>query len=197
MYIFGTYYTINELAKTAYALILTKLFYRNASLIRRPFYIRGKPLIRWGRGFRTGYRCRFEAFGNKSDRRIKLSIGENCHIGDSVHIAAANDIRIGDNCLLASHIFITDCSHGYPPESSPEMPPDSRALVSEPTFIGDNVWIGENVSILMGASVGSGSIVGANSVVTKKFPNNCILAGSPARILKQYNLDTGCWERLS
>lgn len=153
-------------------------------------------MIRWGRGFRTGYRCRFEAFGAKSDQKIKLSIGENCHIGDDVHIAAAEKIQIGDNCLFASHIFITDCSHGHASKSSPEVPPESREIVSEPTVIGDNVWIGENVSILMGASVGTGSIVGANSVVTKRFPDCCILAGSPAKILRQYNPVTGYWERL-
>lgn len=194
MFVLDNYYTFSELFKTAYSLAITKLFYKDASLIRRPFYVRGKPRISWGKGFRTGYRCRLETFGEKSDRSTKLEIGDNCHIGDSVHIAAAESVKIGDNCLLASHIFITDCSHGHASKSVPEIPPVTRPIVSEPTVIGDNVWIGENVSILMGSRVGKGSIVGANAVVTRKFPDHCILVGAPAIIIKQYDPNERIWK---
>lgn len=197
MYIFDNYYSLSEIVKTGYSLLVTKLFFRNASLIRRPFYARGLPRIRWGKGFRTGYRCRLETFGKKSDKCSKLIFGENCHIGDNVHIAAAERVEIGNNCLLASHIFISDCSHGDTVSMKPTDPPEKRPLVSIPTIIGDNVWIGENVCILMGSRVGDGSIVGANAVVTKQFPDYCILAGSPARIISRFNFKTASWEKQS
>lgn len=197
MYVFDNYYSFSELVKTAYSLVVTRVFYRNASLLRRPIYIRGLPRITWGKGFRTGYRCRLETFGEKGDTMPKLIIGENCHIGDSVHIAAAEQVRIGNNCLFASHIFISDCSHGDTVAESPSTHPEKRRLVTSPTEIGNNVWLGENVCVLMGSRVGNGSIVGANAVVTKCFPDYCILAGSPARIIKQYNFETLRWEKCS
>ena len=193
MYVFDNYYSIGELIKTAYSLILTKLLYPNASLIRRPFYIRGGKRVRFEKGLRTGYRCRIETFGRKDDTSPKLIIGENCHIGDSVHIAAAERVTIGDSCLLASHIFISDCSHGDTRCDAPDTHPESRPLVTCPTTIGDNVWIGENVCVLMGSRIGSGCIVGANSVVTKQFPDNCIIAGAPAKIIKRFDSDRGEW----
>lgn len=197
MYLYDNFYTFAEVIKTAYSLFITKVFYRNAFLIRRPFCLRGKPRVKWGRGLRTGYRCRFEAFGEKEDRETRLAIGENCHLGDNVHIAAAQKVTIGNNCLIASHVFISDCGHGDADEQSPIGHPALRPLVMEPTSIGDDVWIGENVCILMGSRVGTGSIVGANAVVTKKFPDYCVLAGVPARIVKQYDFESGRWERVS
>lgn len=197
MYVFDNYYTLSELTKTAYALVVTKLFYPRASLIRRPFYLRGGRRVSFGRGFRTGYRCRIETFGERDDVSIKLSIGENCHIGDNVHIAAAQRVTIGDNCLLASHIFISDCSHGDTAESAPAQHPEQRPLVSKPTEIGDNVWIGENVCVLMGARIGTGCIVGANSVVNREFPDYCVIAGSPARIIKRYDFTESKWMKVT
>lgn len=191
MFVFDNYYTLSELVKTAYSMLTTKLLFPNASLIRRPIYVRGLPRIKVGKGFRTGYRCRLETFGDRADKKAKLTIGENCHIGDSVHIAASENVTIGDNCLFASHIFISDCSHGSYSGSVQDTPgadhPEKRELVSEPTSIGSNVWLGEGVSVLMGAHIGNGCIVGANSVVTKRFPDNCMLVGSPARIIKRYD----------
>lgn len=125
-----------------------------------------------------------------------MIIGENCHIGDSVHISAVQRVQIGDDCLFASHIFISDNSHGDTVSMSPDSHPEIRSLVAKPVSIGDRVWIGEGVSVLMGASIGSGSIVGANTVVTGQFPDNCILVGSPARVIKQFDSESGTWKKV-
>lgn len=199
MYLFGNYFTLSEVIKIGYSTIVTRIFYKNATLIRRPFYLRGKPRLQYGKGFTTGYNCRFEIFGEKSNKSKKLIIGENCKIGDNVHIVASDSVTIGDNCLMASKIFISDTSHGVynkvDPMSAPDIAPDDRTLVTKPVVIGDNVWIGENVCVLLGARIGNGCIIGANSVVTGDIPDNSIVAGAPARVIKQYNTETNIWEK--
>lgn len=189
-------YTISELISSSYALILTRLFYRKARLIRRPFYIRGKTCFSYGHGLTTGHSCRIDL---KGENVKTLIIGNNCEIGDNVHIVAHNNVHIGNNCLLASKIFISDTNHGnYSGErqSSPDLPPNSRRLVTNPVTIGDNVWIGDNVCVLPGVSIGKGCIIGANSVVNKSIPDNCIAAGSPAKVVKVFNYDSKQWEQI-
>ena len=61
--------------------------------------------------------------------------------------------------------------------------------------IGDGSWLGENVCIL-GASIGRNCIIGSNSVVTKDIPDYCIAIGSPAKIIKRYNLKTKEWQKV-
>ena len=191
----GNNYSISEFISTTFALICTKLVYRNARLIRRPIYMRGKSSISYGEGLTTGHACRFDLPGGN---KKTLIIGKNCEIGDNVHIVAHEKVVIGDNCLMASKIFISDTSHGdYAGEnqSSPNTPPNDRNLITKPVSIGNNVWIGENVCILPGVRVGSGCIISANSVVIKDIPDNCIIAGAPAKLVKIYSANNNKWER--
>ncbi len=71
-----------------------------------------------------------------------------------------------------------------------------RPLESAPVYIGERVWIGENVTILPGACIGNGVVIGANSVVRGEIPNNVIIAGVPAKIVKKYNYERMQWERI-
>lgn len=194
-------YLISETISTAYALILTKLFYKGARLIRRPFYCRGKFRLQFGEGFTIGHHCRFDLLDKANDNIKKLIIGKNCKFGDNVHIVANEKVIIGDNCLMASKIFISDTSHGdYSNNangSSPDVPPDERPLYSKAVIIGNNVWIGENVCILLGVKIGDGCIIGANSVVNRDVPNNCIVAGIPMRLIKRYNPVSERWEKIT
>lgn len=197
MFVFDNYYSVSELAKTAYSMALTKVVYPKATLVRRPFIMRGKPRFVYGEGFTTGYNCRIETFGGKEDLEPKLIVGKNFRIGDNVHIAAAERIEVGDDCLLASKIFITDLSHGDygngAEATDPSTPPNDRPLTSSPVKIGNNVWIGESVSILGGVTIGDGCIIGANSVVSKSIPDNSIAVGCPARVIKRYDNTTKSW----
>lgn len=194
-------YSLSETISTAYALICTKLFYKGARLIRRPFYCRGKSRLQFGEGLTTGHHCRFDLLGEEDDNSKKLIIGKNCKMGDNIHIVATEKVIIGDNCLMASKIFISDTSHGcyssITTDSSPDIPPDERPLYVKPVRIGDNVWIGENVCILLGVSIGNSCIIAANSVVNKDIPENCIVAGSPATIIKKWDEKLQKWQEFS
>lgn len=187
-------YTWSDIGRMAYAFVLTKIFFRRARLVRRPISIRGKRGLRYGKGFTTGRNCRFEVFGEGH-----ITFGDNCLIGDYVHIAAGESVSLGHDCLLASKIFISDISHGIysglDAQSSPEQPPNERDLHSDPVSIGNNVWIGDNVSILGGVSIGDGCVIGSNAVVTKSVPAQCIAGGIPARVLKEYDKAAQQWVR--
>ena len=185
-------YSLEENITNLISYVYTKLFFKNARLIRRPFYLRGKRYFKFGKGLTTGYCCRFEIFSdkknnNKNDK--KLCIGANCKMGDYVHISVCEKVEIGKNCLMASNIFISDNQHGVykgNEQTSPEIVPDDRKIYSASIYIGDNVWIGEDVSILPNVRIGDGCIIGAKSLVNKSFPANCIIAGCPAKIIKRY-----------
>lgn len=191
----ATAYTFSDICRMAYSFALTKLFFRGARLVRRPISIRGKKRFLYGTGFTSGRNCRIEIFGNG-----KVTFGKNCLIGDYVHIAAGESVSLGDNCLLASKIFISDLSHGIykgpGAQSSPCQPPNERALHSDPVFIGNNVWIGDNVSILGGVSIGDGCVIGSNAVVTRSIPARCIAGGIPATVLKVYDEEKREWKKV-
>lgn len=197
--IFLKRYGFFGLLKHGFSLLLTKLFYKSARLIRRPIEIRGKSLIDFGVNLTTGSYCRIEAvILNENDllKSKKIVFGKDVILNDSVHIAANDLIVIGNNVLIASKVFITDHNHGsYNANGcSPLTPPNERPIESRSVHIEDNVWLGEFVSVLPGVTIGFGSIIGTGSVVTKSIPPYSIAIGMPAKVIKQFNLERKVWE---
>lgn len=190
--------SIREIFYLFYCLLCTKCTIPSARLLRFPIDIRGKNGISFGHRLTTGYGCRLESFSQNGCK--SLFFGDDVQINDYVHINALESVRIGNNVLIASKVFITDLLHGSYKGDENDSNPDSvakeRPLSSNPVCIQDNVWIGELVSVLPGVTIGRNSIIGANSVVTKSIPENCIAAGNPAKVIKQFNLKTKRWERI-
>lgn len=115
-----------------------------------------------------------------------IIIGSGVIIGDDCHITSINSITIGDGTLLGKKVTITDNSHGKNTFSELFLSPIKREVFSKgPVVIGKNVWIGDKVTICPGITIGDGAIIGANSVVTHDVQSYTIVAGSPARIIKQ------------
>jgi lipopolysaccharide O-acetyltransferase len=177
----------------------TRLFYAKAKIIRFPFDIRGGKFIDFAEGFTTGIGCRLEAYPIDNKSKV-IHIGKNVQINDYVHITAMESVQIGNNVLMASKIYISDCTHGFYSgigiHSHPDTPPMEREYSIKPVVIHDNVWIGESVSILPGVSIGKGSIIGSNSVVSKDIPEYSIAVGIPAKVVKKFNFETLKWEKV-
>ena len=109
----------------------------------------------------------------------EIVIGDYVMISPGVRISASRSIRIGDSCMLANGVYITDSDwHGVYDRVA-------RDSASNPVVIGDNVWLGDRATLLKGVSVGDNSIVAASAVVTKDVPANVIVAGNPAVVVRQ------------
>ena len=190
-------YGLSQIFYLSYCKFRTLFIFPNARIIRFPIDIRGKKFIQVSKGFTTGVGCRIEAYP-ETDKKV-LFFGENFQMNDYVHITAMESVKIGNNVLLASKIYISDCSHGSysgdENDSYPDSIPHDRPLSSKPVAIEDNVWLGEFVSVLPGVTIGKGSIVGANSVVSKNLPPYVIAVGTPAKPIKKFNFETNKWEK--
>lgn len=111
----------------------------------------------------------------------EIVIGDYCLISPGVRISAAKSIRIGDNCMFAANVIISDSDwHGIYNRIRPFR--CTKSVVIE-----NNVWLGERVIVNKGVTIGENSVIGAGSVVTKSIPSNSVAAGNPARIIKTIN----------
>lgn len=162
-------------------------FKRMKGLIYKPHQIIGAKYISIGchTTIRNGLiLSAWKSYAGKSFNP-RITIGDNCFIGEHAHISAINSIIIGNGVLTGRYVYISDNSHGTGSISEVETKPAKRPLYSKgPVLIGDNVWIGERVCILAGVSIGEGAIIGANAVVTHSIPPYCIAAGVPAKVIR-------------
>jgi lipopolysaccharide O-acetyltransferase len=155
--------------------------------------------VDFGVNLSIGVGFRLEAFPNGINSP-SVVFGNNVQLNDYVHIVAMNNVTIGNNVLMASHIFISDNSHGSykgdENDSNPEIAPIKRDYPTSPIIIGDNSWICEGVMIMPGTTIGRGCIIGAHSIVRGSIPDYSIAVGNPAKVVKRYNFDSNRWERV-
>ena len=115
-----------------------------------------------------------------------ILIGEDCHIGAYNHITAIRKITIGDGFVSGKWVTITDNAHGEADRANMEIAVSERKVVSKgEVIIGRNVWIGDKATILPGVTIGDGAIVAANAVVTSDVPAFSVVAGIPAKVVRQ------------
>ena len=114
--------------------------------------------------------------------------GKNIHLGENVFINAGckfqdqGGIYIGDNVLIGHNVVMATLNH--------EENPESRAnLIAAPIKIGNKVWIGSNATILPGVTIGDGAIIAAGAVVTKDVEEESIVAGVPAKFIRNIKKD--------
>lgn len=111
-----------------------------------------------------------------------LELGNNISIHPMCYIEAAGGIHIGDDVSIAHASTILSVNHKY---EDLNMPIKDQGLEFCNTIICNNVWIGARTVVLAGITIGSGAIIAAGAVVSKNVKENNIVAGVPARIIKE------------
>lgn len=124
----------------------------------------------------------------------QIQIGNDCYIGEGSRIWAENSVVIGDNVLIAHNVDIHDSNdHPIEPKCRREHYHDictvgfleKYDLHSKPIKIKDNAWIGFGACVMKGVTIGRNSIVAAHAVVVKDVPDNVVVAGNPAQIVRE------------
>ncbi len=111
-----------------------------------------------------------------SNIKIGKGVEESFMVSGGCYIQGLNGIEIGDGTIFAPGVKIISANHD---------PYDlNRWIPDKPIRIGKNCWIGANAVILPGVQLGDHVIVGAGAIVTKSFPDNVVIAGNPARIIR-------------
>jgi len=118
-------------------------------------------------------------------------------IGDRTRIGLSNviigPVTIGNDVMFAQNIVLSGLNHGY---EDITIVPHKQPVTKKKIIIEDEVWIGANSVVVAGVTIGKHSVIAAGSIVTKDIPAYSVAAGNPARLIKQYNPDSGIWERI-
>lgn len=169
------------------------------NLLNPFFHKKGKSAVIRGRTridvlpfrkFTVGKKTIIEDFTCINNGMGDIIIGNNCMVG--IGNVLTGPVTIGNNVILAQHVGVSGLNHSYTDIHMPIR--DQKCTVAE-VVIEDDSWIGTNVVITSGVTIGKHSVVAGGSVVTKDVPAYTIVAGNPAKIIKQYNPQTETWER--
>ena len=132
------------------------------------------------RTFSLGDHSVVESFSCINNAVGDVVIGDHTRIG--LHNTIIGPVTIGQHVNLAQGIVVTALNHNY---SIPDQRIDQQGVTTAAVTIGNDCWIGANAVILPGVTIGEHSVVAAGAVVTKDVPSHSLVAGVPAKIIKQ------------
>ncbi len=110
---------------------------------------------------------------------IGKNVANSLATSGGCYIQGKSGVKIGDNTIFAPGVKIISSNH--------DLKNNTEHIESPPIEIGSDCWLAANVLIMPGVVLGDGVVVGAGSVVTKSFPNNVLIAGVPAKVIRILN----------
>jgi acetyltransferase-like isoleucine patch superfamily enzyme len=145
----------------------------------------------WKR-FEIGKLTTIEDFTTVNNGSGDVILGDRVRVG--IGSVIIGPVTMGHGSGLGQHVFVAGFNHGYEDGTKNSS---VQPLTIRPTVIEDEAHIGANSVVVAGVRIGKRVQVGAGSVVTKDIPPFCVAVGNPAKIVKQYNHETGKWEKVS
>lgn len=119
--------------------------------------------------------------GNFHELGQGFHLGRNSSLADYCFVGATGGVYIGDDVIGGQNICFHASNHIFV-ESKKLI--KKQGITAQGIKIGNNCWIGAEVVFCDGVTIGNGCVIGANAVVTKSFPDNCVIAGNPAKLIK-------------
>lgn len=138
--------------------------------------------IQLGDNVSVGKNTTIECSGTLKDLGKGLNVGDNVGLGTHGFFGCAGGIEIGDNTIFGNYVSMHSENHNFLDHSQPIR---LQGVNRKGIKIGNDCWIGAKVTILDGTIIGNGCIVAAGAVVCGHFPENVIIGGVPAKIIKQ------------
>ena len=114
------------------------------------------------------------------DYGYNIEIGENFYSNHNLTIIDCAKVTFGDNIFIGPNCGFYTSEHPIDAEIR-----NKGLEYAKPITVGNNVWIGGNVTILSGITIGNNVVIGAGSVITKDIPDDCVVAGVPAKVIKR------------
>ncbi|MER7173431.1 acyltransferase [Streptomyces mesophilus] len=121
--------------------------------------------------------------GQQPEPGLVVRIGARCCVGRGSHIVGHRSVTIGDDVFLGPYVYVTDQNHTY---TDPDTPVGSQPPANSPVVIGDGCWLGTGAIVLPGTTLGRNVVVAGGAVVRGTFPDHCVVAGVPARVVRRY-----------
>jgi acetyltransferase-like isoleucine patch superfamily enzyme len=128
-----------------------------------------------GRWSWVGHGCKIRIHEGEVRIGAKTVLGQECTISAYQHVA------IGRECVIADRVMLIDFDHGV---VEVDRPIRLQGIYKRDVQVGHNCWIGYGACVLRGVTIGNNSIVGTSAVVTKSVPENAVVAGVPARVIR-------------
>ena len=172
--------------------IMYRLFFKKVgfpSYIGKPTFLYKPSKISIDKWVRIFPGARFEVHGDDSYINIEKNVG----IGQNTHIISGGKLSISEGTVIAPHVFINNFDNDY--QSIGENVLSQKSIYKE-TIIGKNCFIGFGAVIQSGTVLGEQCIVGANSFVSGVYPDYCVIAGNPAKVLKVYDKEKMKWVKV-
>jgi chloramphenicol O-acetyltransferase type B len=149
--------------------LIKRLIFRVLTVVST--WMAKRKVAAWGQGFTVNYPCVFTR---------ETTVGAYCHF-NGIRVIGGGRFVVGDYFHSGDGILVLTQNHNW---KSPETLPYDSADQLRDVTIGDYVWMGSRSILLPGATLGSGCIVQAGAVVSGAVPENAVVGGNPAKVLK-------------
>ncbi len=161
----------------------SKISFQNNLLIEGNCYINALSVdgIIFGNNVSLGRNTTIECTGNIRWLGKGLKVGNNVGLGTHGFYGCAGGVEIGSDTIIGNYVSFHSENHNY---SDISIPIRSQGVNHKGICVGNNCWVGAKATFLDGSTVGNGCIIAAGAVVRGNFPDNCIIGGIPAKILK-------------